>query len=601
MKNAHSIRFVHCRILNRMPACLATTCILVVVVCFTANVTGQTPGQSLTPSLDANGYWPTSKEVISQCHKNWEDIKPLLIEVDEALAAKNVDSIKVNMIGKAYAKAQNLVRNGKILIESGEPAGVDYSFRGKNGTNSFELVAKQLKSTPAGKKIVGQATKYKTKTDSKRAKLLKKIGDYVNKSDFEKAEKELRGLLSEADTLILWLSPRDGKQLVSQYSAAARLVSSGVKKMRSEQTNNLILERIKNTKLSYASLVESAGTAAGDIKAKGTTTLGGKPVDGPTAFAMIGEQWQSTHVGLLNCLAHQWSSGSKLAIPYEELFGSSVKAKSWIDASRELDSKMQDALEAIIAADVAHATAENLPQKYAQYANSIGVLSERVNGKEFLSKFEKALGELAKKDTAFASRVSNYQKATNDMLMWRKRVAKSRAENQETYLDPLFLTADQKCVPQLKAGLHESLPMIRSHVGKSVQVKNVNAINEKALYSAYDQRLWATIKAELYQQAAVDSLIGDLFIGGNQPPLSIAAANALVTAQNNVFESVGGAIENVHAEAMTTRFGKLTTQMGAFYPLGELPVDKAKLSDTLIRIDLKPEWVQHKYFFVNLQ
>ena len=153
----------------------------------------------------------------------------------------------------------------------------------------------------------------------------------------------------------------------------------------------------------------------------------------------------------------------------------------------------------------------------------------------------------------------------------------------------------------MKAGLHESLPTVRSHVGKSVQVKNVNAINEKALYSCYDQRIYATINSNFYPQTAVDSLVGDLFVGNDQPPLSIAAAHALVTAQNNVFELTGGAIENLHVEAMTSRFGKLTTEMGAFYPLADLPTDKVKLSDTLIRIDLKPDWVQHKYFFAKVK
>ena len=600
MKNTHSSQL----------ASLLTSCVFLLVVgCLTANSIGQTPdatsgsnpGSSATPTVGVVGYWPTANELVQQCQKNWEDIKPLLTEVDEALAAKNVDSIKVNTIGKAYARAQNLVRDGKILIQMGEPAGVDYSFRGKSGTGSFEAVAKQLKSTPAGKKIVGQATKYKAKTDSKRAKRLKKIGDYVSKNDFAKAEKELRGLLSEADTLILWLSPKDGKQLVSQYSAAARLVASSTKKMRGEETNLLILDRIKNTQLAYAALVETAETVVRDIKANGSTKLGGKTAHGPTAFAILGEQWQATHVGLLNCLAHQWSSDSKLAIPFQELFGPNIKATNWIAASTELDSRMQDALTAIIAADAAQAKAEKLPQKYAKYANSIAVLSERVNDKDFLPKFETALEALTKKDTAFASRVNDYHKATNDMLTWRNRVATSQAKNETTYLDPLFLAKDQKCVPQLKAGLHESLPTVRSHVGKTVQVKNVNAINEKALYSCYDQRIYATINSNFYPQTAVDSLVGDLFVGNDQPPLSIAAAHALVTAQNNVFELTGGAIENLHVEAMTSRFGKLTTEMGAFYPLGDLPMDKVKLSDTLLRIDLKPEWVQHKYFFAKMK
>ena len=106
---------------------------------------------------------------------------------------------------------------------------------------------------------------------------------------------------------------------------------------------------------------------------------------------------------------------------------------------------------------------------------------------------------------------------------------------------------------------------------------------------------------DAYPQAAVDSLFADLFVSDSQPPLSIAAASAVMSLRNNVFESVGGSVTAFELESSGTRFGSLDGSMSAFARLGDIPLEQPGPRSMLVHLNVEPTWLQHKYFCTKLK
>jgi hypothetical protein len=93
------------------------------------------------------------------------------------------------------------------------------------------------------------------------------------------------------------------------------------------------------------------------------------------------------------------------------------------------------------------------------------------------------------------------------------------------------------------------------------------------------------------------SLEKDLLVTSQSPPLSLAATQAIATAKQGKYSAVGGSASTVKIEAFGIRFAKLPDAMNAIVPIAQLPTTNGELGNMLMRVNLNPTWVQHRYFF----
>jgi len=102
----------------------------------------------------------------------------------------------------------------------------------------------------------------------------------------------------------------------------------------------------------------------------------------------------------------------------------------------------------------------------------------------------------------------------------------------------------------------------------------------------------------------IQSLKDDLLVTDDAAPLSLTAAVAIRSAQDGDYVAVGGVVKEVHLEGLIPRFAILSKGALPFVALGPLPSEPKEhtlLNHVLMRFDVLPEWVHHKYFFLPLK
>jgi hypothetical protein len=93
----------------------------------------------------------------------------------------------------------------------------------------------------------------------------------------------------------------------------------------------------------------------------------------------------------------------------------------------------------------------------------------------------------------------------------------------------------------------------------------------------------------------------DLLVDQQHPPLTLSAAIAVALSKDGDFESVGGSITENTLEGAAARFAKLPVVAGCLIRIGEIqPTGVDPLATLVLRLDIEPKWVQHKYFFEQL-
>jgi hypothetical protein len=118
----------------------------------------------------------------------------------------------------------------------------------------------------------------------------------------------------------------------------------------------------------------------------------------------------------------------------------------------------------------------------------------------------------------------------------------------------------------------------------------------------YDLRHY-TMVAKPDVANAIQSLKADLLVSDETAPLSLAAAAAIRSAEQGDYAAVGGVIKGVHLEGLIPRLAVLSEGALPFVALGPLPDEPREdrlLNHVLMRFDILPDWVHHRYFFLQV-
>jgi hypothetical protein len=118
----------------------------------------------------------------------------------------------------------------------------------------------------------------------------------------------------------------------------------------------------------------------------------------------------------------------------------------------------------------------------------------------------------------------------------------------------------------------------------------------------YDARHYSMVAA--YRAAdEIQRLRQDLLVTEQLPPLTLGAAMAIDSAERGDFFAVGGTVRGIYLEGLIPRFATLPEGGLSMLALGPLPVEpkhEGLLNHVVMRLEVAPSWVSHRYFFTDV-
>ena len=124
----------------------------------------------------------------------------------------------------------------------------------------------------------------------------------------------------------------------------------------------------------------------------------------------------------------------------------------------------------------------------------------------------------------------------------------------------------------------------------------------KLAVARYHSRHYATLPLP-DAAAELTRLQQELMVTAQQPAMTLEAAIAVDSAQRGNYVAAGGLVKGVHLEGLIPRFAALRPEAQQLAALGPLPVEPPPfgfISHVLVRLDVAPAWVQHRYFFLSV-
>jgi hypothetical protein len=284
-------------------------------------------------------------------------------------------------------------------------------------------------------------------------------------------------------------------------------------------------------------------------------------------------------------------------------------------------TEMSAALAGIIAAEAARASGPDVPELYSRYLEVLGPLMNQVQTEGFQTAIQSALDQLASKSPELQDRILRYHAATDELLRWRERIAseavavqvastasgreiieqglRSRDSYQGLFSDNMTKLATARLsasCPEILAGGAGNV------VGQPVHVGRCTTLPVGTLgVTIYSDRMYATfprpdVGAEV--QKLKQELLAD-----QSAPLSLRAAVAVASADAGDFTATGGTVQSVFLEGLIPRFATLPEAALPMISLGPIKTEEVEATliyHVLVRLQIAPTWISHRYFFVEL-
>ncbi|MFO0906267.1 MAG: hypothetical protein U0939_24890 [Pirellulales bacterium] len=586
-------------------------------------------GEKLSDKLqdDAQGRYTTAAKAL----------KAALEKEEKGL----VNKVEAKAVGEAYAATQQMRRLAQQLQLLGESAGVDVQLRSESMSGHLTRVAQKYAGTPEGTAFLTKARAFLNKSQPERMNTIKRVAELLRKEQWREAETQLYLTLDKLATITVFMSPEEQRPIYEPFAEVLNGVTRAMAAVRHKESTDILQARLRELTPRYATLLKKAG-AGGASAAKGPADFEAEPaVDGaaavepktgPERVAAVLADWQQLHVSVQKFHAlSQYLAGRgnnpaySAAMPTGESTPLDPVVAEYLDG---FYTQIVASLAKVIEADAAQATESDVPTLHAAYLQAIGLAAARDRDGALAKSLAPALQKLAAKSPPYAANVAAYDESTTELLRWRQRVAESQARARlatHPTVDKPFRPAFQTKVNYL--GLFDAaqpdfedprlmqsapdvlLPAIEQVVGQKATVPSVRAVGTgKNAVSVLNSRTYATLRGvRTAVGPAVEALKADLFVSDAAGPLTLVAASALATAEAGDWDWCGGTLTQVHLEGYVTRLMTLPDAAWPLVPLGAVAVSAARadapssplLSKSVVRFDVAPEWVQHRYFLAE--
>lgn len=524
---------------------------------------------------------------------------------------------------QAHISIRRLHRSALDLQLHGEPAGYDFDLRYDSLKHTLDKALGQFKQTQAG---VAHANKLRqilrtTKSVQARNAAARKIQQLAQQKKWLEAYTVLNEAMDELTSMTVFLEFQETQDLLRPFEYVITSVPSSRHKFVRQQLLDSMGQVAADQMPRTQELLTRITAAANGLRSAPTADIDGRSFTGPQCLGGFVRLWRQVHLSALRCRAIDWAR--HVSIP------DALSARPASEPNRVADTEyaqfyteVTKALASLIEADAQRASGDEVRALYRQYIDVLAPVITRTADDKLEVAATTALEKLAAKLPEFSKEVEAYQEATGELLRWRARVALAKARSHAAQFEPsdqlmLRVTTSK---PDFRGLLNEKTPILNSAaligscpvvlsvaspgvLDQRVTAHNVVGLSGGTLCVArYNSRHY-TMVAKPNVTNEIQSLKEDLLITDEMPPLSLAAATAIRSGEQGDYVAVGGVVKGVHLEGLIPRFAVLSEGALPFVALGPMPAEPredALLSHVLMRFDVLPSWVHHKYFFLQV-
>lgn len=518
-------------------------------------------------------------------------------------------------IGPLYLQIAALRRSADSLISLAEPCGYDLSLRTTVLEIRLDKVVRALLQLPGVNQTL--LMKEVEKANAAGMKRLPQIEALLKRQQYLEAEGELEEIFDSVMRHGVWILGRE----IEAYVQPFRTPLPEATQLRKAHVTKELL-KLAAEGPDFTQLQTELTQAAAAIGETGRATWNGQPLTGPELLQAWNQQWPKTQAAAQRAAMAAWKSenlNEKLHAKYRER----------LEAQQRFAQSLPATLAAIVRADAQRAAGPEAGTLYRQYVAASGTLCALGPRPELEAALAPALAALATK-AGLNQEVAGYRAATEPVLAWKRFLARAQVQrltgtaprvhdwcatalhSPDRLIKQSLITAipaDTRTVqiadtPDLV--LPGVLPAGQKPVVVVGDVVPVGAPGSRGV-ARYVRRVFALVAPPPPEawKVAGDQLEQSLLASPAQAPLTLEAATALAGARLGVFESAGGAVENLTVEPLLPRFITLPDEAATLLPRGAWPgevfdgggIDPDPQLALTLRCDLpKPVWLQHECF-----
>lgn len=574
--------------------------------------------------LSVHGWCQGSKTLASECYGIWKNNIDLVRRMEIATKERNPKGAPIRECGKVHAQSKRLERLAGHLIEMGEPAGVDFLLRSNRMGWAAVKYAGVVGRTPEAMKIYTTSKKKMNRAAAARAKQIQSMQKRMP-SQTVAVEKELYDTFEDIWAEVIFFSNEERAAVMKPYrSLVENHVAERVKVLRKKKNLEQLAACLKRHQPDIASLESALDSTAAALALGPNATLEGESCSGPEALAKLSQRWQVIHLGLIRCVGID-SAMRMVGRSYDDgggFDGDSQSSDPWSQTVKQVAELMVTKLPELIAADATRSSGDEAKGLYLAYLQTLAPLCHRTGDSRFVAACQEPLAALASKSGPAGEFFEGYQKATNDILLWRQRKVNAQVRSRaKAYpsVTQIFKSANASDrstqyvgllpdpsasgigTPTLRKGADEVLPVPITRIGTSkLSVRQLSWLPEYNLSCAdlKDHTFASVPKVDVAKH--VETLKNDLMITEDQPAFSLASAISSLSADANLFEAAGGSVHSIAMEAAIARYANLPIYFETLLPLNSLP-GRAKGDEMLMRFNVLPDWVAHRHFFAQVK
>ena len=574
------------------------------------NPTGKDPSQP----LKTHGTIDGAEELATELHQTYLEELDVVTRMFEK--RNDPASFSDRQISKSAARLWKARRDAKHLELMSEPIGADL-------TRKLFLLAVQIDQfglsysrTPRGSQMMTQLITRLRRDSPRFQKFLQQAAASLqNRSDPEVFTKQMEAKGMQMRESLVFFRPLEHKKYLFNFEALLTTGDMKHKKLRRTRYLAQANDKIKYELAGAAAATEEMKRICQELEQTGSVTLDGEVKgDGTQAFAQVCEQWVQASANLTRANAIEWLITNQTG-----------NAK--ISEIARLKKATLSALPAIINSVAEKTAADQIPGVYTNLLRQISQVDRRTTGQNQVSEAcASALNALTQKSPELAKSIDAYTRATTEPLRWRNRFANEQAG----YLSSQQASAEALLNSKAPTDTSNRPNFARRPGGETLMVSNTFneptdwMIDETAKrlvgQSVKEDRLirlgpssrtgvipftnghYANVALALSPEEEIADLKVALLIDDEHNALSLAGMDAISSAEMQDYVSMGGTIQQVHLEALLTRFIAFPDAAMTLVPLGGLPqgtANLAPLEQTCWRLDIVPQWAHHRYFTVR--
>ncbi len=574
------------------------------------NPTGEDPSQPLKTHATIDG----AEALANELHQTYLEELAVVKRMFET--RNDPTSFSDRQISKSAARLWKARRDAKHLELMSEPIGADL-------TRKLLLLAIQIDQfglsysrTPRGSQMMPKLITKMQRDSPRFQKFLQQAGASLQKgSDPEIFTKQMEARGMQMRESLVFFRPLEHKKYLFNFESL--LVAGDVRHNKLRRTRYLAQanDKIKNELATAAAATEQMKRICQELEETGSATLDGNVKgDGTQAFAQVCKLWARASANISRANALGWMVTNKTD-------------NSKTGEVANLKAATLIVLPAIINSLAETTATDQIQGVYTDLLRQISQVDRRTSSRKQVSEAcTSALNELVKKSPALAESIDAYTRATSEPLSWRNRFASQQAgylSTQQASVEVLLNSkgpADTSSRPNFaRRPGGETLMVSKTFneptdwmieetakrlVGKSIKDNHLLRLGAKSRTGIvpFMNGHYANVALTLSPEEEIADLKMALLIDEQHSALSLAAMDAISSAEMQDYVSIGGTIQQVHLEALLTRFIAFPDAAITLVPLGGLPLGNtnlAPLEQTCWRLDIIAQWAHHRYFTVR--